>query len=264
MTMLIIWYFLTHKSSNGSGWIYVPAILMGLGANMKGLTAVGVPVFCILIMSFANWDWEWMPGMRTILTAALLSGTVFLVFPAAGCLLSSSWDPLHLAWNENVVRFFVPFDHKGPIYLYFYRIFDLGAPWSLLLPPALIYYFTSGRYREPEVRDTLLIFTAIFLFFTLSGSRRPYYLLPILPFASILIGELISGYIQHRLPYGIGIAIMIVGILVSLIFSVPFIIFLIEPHGLPEGIHAFFPWSIVLVIAAVSMILIFSCVITRV
>src|SRR5581483_9458375 len=48
---------------------------------------------------------------------------------------------------------------------------------------------------EPERSDrfTLVYFWATFVFFTLSGSRRSYYLLPILPAASMIIARLLMG-----------------------------------------------------------------------
>lgn len=92
--------------------------------------------------------------------------------------------------RENVTRFFEPFDHKGPVYLYTYAIFALMAPWCLLLPAALM-----GIHAKPEGRSdrfVLAYFWATFIFFTLSGSRRDYYLLPILPAAAIMVARLFS------------------------------------------------------------------------
>jgi hypothetical protein len=93
-----------------------------------------------------------------------------------------------------VVRFFHPFDHRGPVYLYLYVIFALAAPWSALLPAALAEVHkrrTVGDEPARGDRFALVYFWATFLFFTVSGSRRSYYLLPILPPAALLVARLL-------------------------------------------------------------------------
>ena len=58
------------------------------------------------------------------------------------------------------------------------------APWSALLPAALVETHSLRRANaEPARSDrfALVYFWATFIFFTLSGSRRSYYILPILP-----------------------------------------------------------------------------------
>ena len=102
---------------------------------------------------------------------------------------------LAMVYRENVVRFFHPFDHRGPIYLYVYVIFGLMAPWSALLPAALVETH-SLRHADAEParadRFALVYFWATFIFFTLSGSRRSYYILPILPAAAILVARTLA------------------------------------------------------------------------
>ena len=92
--------------------------------------------------------------------------------------------------RENVLRFVEPFDHKGPIYLYAYTIFVLMAPWCLFLPAALVQ--AHSKLAGKSDRFVLAYFWATFIFFTLSGSRRDYYLLPILPAAAIVVARLFA------------------------------------------------------------------------
>jgi 4-amino-4-deoxy-L-arabinose transferase-like glycosyltransferase len=249
--LLILWFFFTRRSK--PALVYAMAVLMGIGANMKGLPAVGVPAFCILACSLVDRDWGWLPGPGTLVTAALLFSVVFLAVPLAGCLHSSSWDPLALMWKENVVRFFAPFDHRGPFYLYFYRIFDLGAPWTLFLPPALAHIHRAGLWRDKGIRNALTVFGAIFLFFTLSGSRRSYYLLPILPFASMISGDFLFRYISRGLPGAMDILTKGTGLLMALLFTLPPAILLLKPRILPFGASDILPWVLILPVFGVLM-----------
>jgi 4-amino-4-deoxy-L-arabinose transferase-like glycosyltransferase len=251
--LLILWYFFTRKDSGSPFFVLVLAALMGMGANMKGLTAVGVPAFCILACSLADHDWEWLPGPGAVASAALVFSAAFFIVPLAGCLYSSSGDPLRLVWKENVVRFFAPFDHKGPFYLYCYRIFDLGAPWSLFLPPALAYFLRRREYRERGIRNALAAFAAIFLFFSLSGSRRSYYLLPILPFASMIAGDFLSRFIRQGLPRGMDAFTRAAGILLASLFALPLILLLLKPGALPESAGCFLPWALAFPLAGALM-----------
>lgn len=243
--MLVLWLFFTRKPGRRPLMVIALAGMMGLGANMKGLTAVGVPAFCILACSFMDRDWDWVPGPLALASAALVFGAAFFMVPVAGCLASSSWEPLELMWKENVVRFFAPFDHKGPFYLYFYRIFDLCAPWSLFLPPALVHAHKAKRFREKGVRQAFIVFISIFLFFSLSGSRRSYYLLPILPFASMVSGDFLTLFARRRLPWDMDAFTKAAGILIAALFSLPLVFLLIKPHSLPVG-PSILPWSLVL------------------
>ncbi len=257
MITLILWYFFTRREGRGSAWIFVLAFLMGIGSNMKGLTALGAPVFCILLTSIATHDWQWLPRPRTALAAAAVFAAAFLLIPLASCLASSSCGPLALIWKENVVRFFQPFDHKASFFVYFYRIFDLGAPWSVLLPLSLFTCFGHGRYHEGGVKNALLVSAGIFLFFTLSGSRRSYYLLPILPFTSILLGDFIARFIRNELPPKTGLAVELTGILIGASLMGPLAMFFIRPLLLPQSMSVLFPWAVVLAAGGAVMVLSF-------
>jgi hypothetical protein len=215
---------------------------------------VGVPAFCILLRSLVKKDWAWFPRPAALVFASGVFLAAFFLIPLASCVASSSWMPLSMMWKENVLRFFEPFDHEGPIYTYFVRIFDLAAPWSLFVPPALVHFLRGRREQKDDgIMEVLLAFAAIFLFFTLSGSRRSYYLLPILPFAAMLSGHLLAGFFERRLPRGIDVAVTCLGLLISVCFLVPLAGILIKPGAIPYSIDGFLPWGIVMAAGGIMM-----------
>jgi len=108
-----------------------------------------------------------------------------------------------LVWRENVVRFFAPFDHKDPVWSYLVAILELTAPYALFLPMVVLHNARDKRYRRPGVADVLIFFGGIYLFFSLSGSRRPYYLLPILPFGAILLGGFLVDFAKGDMRDGL-------------------------------------------------------------
>lgn len=96
---------------------------------------------------------------------------------------------LYLVYRENILRYFQPFDHKDPIYTYFIFLPIYLLPWAIFFIPALF----SVKSRWSSMRDTskwmcwaVLI---LFLFFTLSGSRRNYYILPLIPYAILMTAD---------------------------------------------------------------------------
>jgi 4-amino-4-deoxy-L-arabinose transferase-like glycosyltransferase len=254
MILLCLWYFLKHKFDNRHIWVYVLGIMMAIGANMKGLILYAVPIFCILLLSIIKREWSWIPPLRILVTAGLLSIAVFLVVPAIASIRFATWVPLHMVWRENVLRFFGLYDHKDPFYTYFVKIFYLAAPWSLVLPAALIHSLQGVRRRVSQIPEALILFCAIFIFFTLSGSRRPYYLLPILPFVAILVANVLREFVVGTLGRGIQGTVRVVGILVGLAMIASFGISLVFPQIFAVGIDTLWFASVLMVLLGVIMI----------
>jgi 4-amino-4-deoxy-L-arabinose transferase-like glycosyltransferase len=255
MILLCLWYFFKHKSDHRHTWVYILGITMALGANMKGLVFYAVPIFCIVLLSVIKREWSWIPPLRILVTAGLLSLAVFLVVPVATSIHSATWKPLYMVWHENVLRFFGLYDHKDPFYTYFVKIFYLAAPWSLVLPFAIIHCLQLVRRRVFQIQEALILFGAILIFFTLSRSRRPYYLLPILPFVAILVANLLREFAVGTLGRGIEKAIKVVGVLLGLALIVPFGVSLVLPHIFLVGADTLWFASVLMALLGVTMII---------
>ena len=254
MILLCLWYFFKHKSDNRHTWVYVLSIMMALGANMKGPVLYAVPVFSILLLSMIKKEWLWIPPLRILVTAGLVSITVCLALPAAASIRYATWEPLHMVWRENVLRFFGLYDHKDPFYTYFVKIFYLAAPWSLVLPAALIRCLQVARRRVSQIPEALILFGAIFLFFTLSGSRRPYYLLPILPFVAILAANVLREYAVGTLGRGIHVTVKVVGVFLGFAMIALFGVSLLLYKIFPAGTDTIWFASVLLALPGVTMI----------
>jgi 4-amino-4-deoxy-L-arabinose transferase-like glycosyltransferase len=240
LILLCLWYFIKHKFDNRHTWVCVLGIMMALGANMKGLVLYAVPIFCIVLLSVIKREWSWIPPLRILITAGLLSLAVFLAFPAAASIHSATWKPLYMVWFENVLRFFGLYDHQAPFYTYFVKIFYLAAPWSLVLPFAIIHYLKGVRRRISQIPEVLILFGAIFLFFTLSGSRRSYYLLPILPFVAILVASVLREFAVGTLGQRTQDVVRTIGVLFGLVLIASFGVSFVLPRFVPGRIDV--PW----------------------
>src|SRR5208283_63931 len=79
---------------------------------------------------------RWLFNWKSLIAVAIAAIIYYLPFAISHAETGSNRG-LYMVYRENLERYFEPFDHRGPIYLYTYIIFALMAPWSALLPAAL-------------------------------------------------------------------------------------------------------------------------------
>ena len=210
--------FERNRDRPNGWWVAGLWTIMALTSLTKGLLGFALPLLVIGVYSCLADGWaelarhlthggmasrlrwfvqhhRWFFNRHTPIAIAVAATIYYLPF-AISHRATGSATGLSMVYHENIKRFFEPFDHRGPVYLYTYVIFALMAPWSVFLPAALIHAHrrradTGGDTVRGD-RFTLVFFWATFIFFTLSGSRRSYYLLPILPAAAILVARTLT------------------------------------------------------------------------
>ena len=86
--------------------------------------------------------------------------------------------------DQNFLRFLTQkHNRSGPVYYFVPVLFGGLLPWSIFIPRAVATY-----WRTNELRLFLIWFFVVFLFFSLSGSKLPPYILPAFPALAILLG----------------------------------------------------------------------------
>jgi 4-amino-4-deoxy-L-arabinose transferase-like glycosyltransferase len=256
--------FLKHEDRPSGWWIVWLWIIMAVASLTKGLLGFVLPIMVMGLYATLSNGWaqfgekilhgaladrirwvidrnRWLFNWRSIIAIPIGLAIYAAPFRVSRAIMGSGAG-LDMVYRENVVRFFEPFDHRGPIYLYLYVIFELMAPWAILLPAALVQVHHQRHIEaEPARSDrfALIFFWSTFVFFTVSGSRRSYYILPILPPAAMLIArtltspwESLSTWARRLLNLGYGIFVVAVvagGIL------------LISPDAIFSGWMAKFP-----------------------
>jgi hypothetical protein len=105
-------------------------------------------------------------------------------------------------WSHNIVRFAQPFDHEGPVWQYLPGLLLGLMPWTLLAWPMLRFLVRrSARHaqRRPAALGIfLLCFAWILLFFSLAGSKRPGYLVPLFPPLALAAGCYLSATLPRE------------------------------------------------------------------
>jgi 4-amino-4-deoxy-L-arabinose transferase-like glycosyltransferase len=222
LNLFMIWLaFLIFLTGNDGGrliYIVLLYIVAAIAAFCKGPVAPAVIFISIGFYSTAEFfmnlrserftrtafkkcfssEFWWIFSWKGLLGlfAGLLFFTGLLLLPVV---LSGSWQSVELMWRENVLRFFRPFDHIEPPYTYLKYIPLFSAPWTFFLI-ASIWDIKSWKHDRLS-RWITIIAVAIFIFFTSSGSRRSYYILPILPALAIITGKTIVDWFSMTDPF---------------------------------------------------------------
>ncbi|MFL5331527.1 MAG: ArnT family glycosyltransferase [Gemmataceae bacterium] len=178
-------------------WMIGLCSIMAITSQMKGLLGFALPGAVLLMhgiwLAMAHRGeavprkrWlidsnRWLAQPWTMVAVPITAG--LYLGPYVISSMTGSSDGLNWVYLENIQRFVAPRNHLGPPYLYIFVLLILTAPWSAFLPAALC------TAREGRDRLAWSYFLAVFLFFTVSASRRSYYLLPITPAAALLLGR---------------------------------------------------------------------------
>jgi 4-amino-4-deoxy-L-arabinose transferase-like glycosyltransferase len=186
--LAVTWYWI-RRDRPGFVTFLVFYLIMFFGSHIKGLTAFVVPVLAILPDLLWQRRWRWLLWPSHWLAFGIGVAIYFWPFVYAALSRPESYQQngLALVFQENIVRYIHPFDHKGPIYLYLGAVPLLILPWVPILVGALVASIRSWKKLDGNTRWLLQAILIIFVFFTLSGSRRNYYILPILPFCMLLM-----------------------------------------------------------------------------
>lgn len=186
----IAWYF--DKRDQATLFDYtVFFLIVAVTCLCKGLVGAVVPF--IAVATDISLQKSFKKHLRWSLILAAVPALIVYLFPfwASSYYGGESYGQsgLYLVYKENIVRYFQPFDHQGPIYTYLIYLPVYLLPWSLFFIPALV--SLRSRYKTMSVDSKWIALTLlfIFLFFTLSGSRRSYYVLPLVPFGILLTAD---------------------------------------------------------------------------
>ncbi|BEV73620.1 glycosyltransferase family 39 protein [Paludibacterium sp. THUN1379] len=196
LTMTLCAFLLAQREDAGRserrGWMWLSWAGMAGAILCKGLIGIAIPgavlvFYSLLFRQFAFWR-----------RLHLISGIILLLA------LTAPWLVLVSLKNPDFARFFFIHEHverflttehrrSGPIW-YFVPFLLIGfMPWVTLLP-AVLRQGMQRAGRESLQRDRLLLVWAlfIFVFFSLSGSKLPSYILPMFPALALLAGHYLS------------------------------------------------------------------------
>lgn len=175
-------------------------MVLAVASLAKGPAAAVLAMLATATELRAAAPWRQLGWVR--LGAAALPGAALFLLPhllvqatASG---PQSTNALWTVFRENVVRYLAPFDHRAPFYSYFWLLPVFLLPWTLWWPQCLAARLRHWRSLPTASRASLWGALLPFLFLLGCGSRRSYYLLPLVPLACLGLADWLAGA-PHRL-----------------------------------------------------------------
>ncbi|QVL34903.1 glycosyltransferase family 39 protein [Telmatocola sphagniphila] len=172
-------------------WWYAAALASGLGILTKG------PIALMLVIPplIAH---RWLTGRRRKASVMHLLG-----YGAVLAAINLPWywaiyqkQPVFLKyffWDHNVMRFLQPFDHLQPVW-YYVPVFFLSVLPCLFLGRSFMRWLLneSSEGRSQDVGFWLLAGSWAIIFFSISGSKLPTYILPAFPPLALVFGSFLT------------------------------------------------------------------------
>jgi 4-amino-4-deoxy-L-arabinose transferase-like glycosyltransferase len=252
VTWTLFCYFRTGRSngSQNNGILISAYAAIGLAVLTKGPIGLVIPLLVIglfvMVRGRAALRLSRLRPVGGLLLFALIALPWYLLVIRA-----NGWDFVHGFFvKHHLVRYTgVISGHRGPIY-YFVAVVILGFfPWCAALPRACRgLWDIRGRLRgDLTAREELLLFAwiwfgAVFVFFSLSGTKLPSYIFPGFPALALLVGAAAeplldrssasqrAGRVFDRLVIGIGCSLAL-GVL-----ALPLILGRVDLRRAPGGI----------------------------
>ena len=165
-----------HLSTGQRKWLYATHAAIGLGVLAKGPIAILVPfattfAFCAVKRDLRTWARAVFDWRAILLLLAIALPWYLVILAKEGRAFVDGFLLKH-----NVGRFSGPVSgHAGSLLYYFPAILLLSLPHTALIVPV----FTRMRalWRDELQAYCLLWFAFVFVFFSLSGTKLPHYVL---------------------------------------------------------------------------------------
>jgi 4-amino-4-deoxy-L-arabinose transferase-like glycosyltransferase len=196
---------------------------LGLAVLAKGPAAIILSAGAVLL--WATFTKRWRDALRCLHPVAI----------ASFCLTALPWYILCSRRNPDFFRIFIiehnfnryltpEFQHIQPFWYYIPIVLIALFPWFLFLVPAMQRAIASGRRNDSDGAVSLffLVWAAFpLVFFSISKSKLPGYILPALPPLAVLLATAVAktsvkGTLSARWPlWASGFAMVLFGILLE-------------------------------------------------
>lgn len=192
---MLSWY--GWYESKNRAWLVPFYLFAGLGTLAKGPVAVFLALIIIAAFAFLRRDWRLVS--RTLgIPGIVLYGLVVLPWFIAVERANPDFFRVFI-WEHNLARYATDaYRHKQPFW-YFLPVALIGlVPWTIFVIKALVDAIRDWRYSvaEPQGREDLRTYLGLWfilpvVFFSLSQSKLPGYILPAIPAGTILLADFI-------------------------------------------------------------------------
>jgi 4-amino-4-deoxy-L-arabinose transferase-like glycosyltransferase len=164
-------------------------LFIALATLTKGLIGVVLPALILVSFVIIRRDWRTFREARLPLGVAIF----FLVAAPWFWLVNAATDGKWLSefiYVHHLQRYTAGSGHREPFYYYFWTLPVDFLPWTIFAVSALVAHRPSRNVRyQPVTLFFVLWFLIIFIFFSLSNTKRDLYLLPGFPPIAFLVAN---------------------------------------------------------------------------
>jgi len=197
---LILALHAPEESREEKRWMLTCWAMMALSVLSKGLIGIVLPGFVLIVYSITGRDWHSWKRMHWLLG-------IFLFF-----LITAPWFVLIAQQHPSFLNFFFIHEHferfttnehqRSAPWFFFIPLLLVGViPWILHLPRAVLIGFNSRQDLSNSFKPLWLCLTwvvCITVFFSLSNSKLPGYIFPVIPALAILMGYSIWLLLENK------------------------------------------------------------------
>lgn len=174
---------------------------MALATLTKGLIGVVLPGLLFVAFVIVQRDWRLIAAAKLPLGSAIFllvaAPWFYLVYQATGGRWLSDFIYIH-----HIQRYTAGAGHRQPVYYYLTTLPVDFLPWTIFAVPALFAYRSYRQaWADPMKRFFILWFLVIFIFFSISDTKRDLYLMPLLPTLALLVGNYLVDLESNRAPH---------------------------------------------------------------
>jgi dolichol-phosphate mannosyltransferase len=180
-------------------WSLLASMAMALGVLTKGPLAIlliAAPLAALALLDRRCRAWSVLESCVYLSLVALVAAPWFVMMAWNAPQAAESFLLLH-----HLARYLAPLDHEKPAWFYLPSLALGMLPWTLLLIPALPYLgnksLHAGKRRPAALGAFVVAFAWCVAFFSLSGCKRPAYILPAFPLLALMLGT----FVAHGLPW---------------------------------------------------------------
>ncbi|QWD64483.1 glycosyltransferase family 39 protein [Polynucleobacter sp. MWH-UH2A] len=242
----------SQTQSSTRNWMWACWTFMALATLSKGVIGAALPAMVFVIYSISAWDWKIWTRLR------LFSGLIlFLVITAPWFILVAQRNPEFLEFffiHEHLQRFTQDAHSRtGPIYYFVPLLFIGMLPWVAQLPGSIA---QAWQERSSTFSCGWLLscwFLVIFVFFSISHSKLPGYIIPVFPAIALLIGKRLDHLLGHTNSLSIAWRLQAIGfaVLAGIGF---FFLSEIGKQARPDEIEAYAQYGYWIIAALIALL----------
>lgn len=227
--------FFRGYQNNNTTWLLWGGIITGIGMLAKGPVALALPLLIILLFLL----WEKQP--KRLLSIHLL-GALFLFLLVSGPWYIWVGVETKFQWHKgfffthNLGRFSTPMEnHSGPWFYYLLVIAIGSAPWSAFIGMTILNakkellsneLSTQATIDRSAIRLLATWIAVVLVFFSISSTKLPNYILPLYPAIAILTSRAMLAWKNepHTYPNWLPKTGMVILVFVGIITSIAMIL----------------------------------------